>query len=147
MKNRFVLSVKLGSRVCYLRVLWSSALIRHQGNFVGPLVSYTLLFAAYCFDFRRLEHLEIQFLFVSLWIRNLIEGYFLLKSFMKSSNSCSEPVHIINNNKLKNIFVLSLLYREIYFNSKFAMKRFAQAGTQIVFIVHPFAQWSHVHCF
>ena len=41
---------------------------------------------------------------------------------MKSSNSCSEPVHAINNNKLKNIFVLSLLYREIYFNSKFAIK-------------------------
>ena len=38
-KNRFVLSIKLGCMLCYLPAIWG-VLIRHQGNSVDPFVSY-----------------------------------------------------------------------------------------------------------
>ena len=45
--------------VCYLSAI-SGVPIGHQGNFVGPFVSY-ILFVAYYHDLCRLEHLGIQF--------------------------------------------------------------------------------------
>ena len=50
--------------VCYLSAILG-VLIEHQGNFIGPFVSYILLFGPYSYDLYRLEHLGIQFLFVS----------------------------------------------------------------------------------
>ena len=57
-KNRFVLSVKLGCKVCYLPKILG-ALIGHQDNFVGPFVSCILLLVAFYFDLCRLKHLGI----------------------------------------------------------------------------------------
>ena len=42
-KNRFVLSVKLGYMVCYISAI-SGVLIGHQGNFAIRFVSNILLF-------------------------------------------------------------------------------------------------------
>ena len=66
--TRFGLSVRLACRVCYLSAILG-ALIEHQSNFVGPFISYILLFVAYYFDLCRLKHLSIHFLLVSNWIQ------------------------------------------------------------------------------
>ena len=62
--DRFILSVTLGCTVCYLSAILG-VLIGHEGSFVGPFVSYILLFVTYYYDLFRLEHLGIQLLFVS----------------------------------------------------------------------------------
>ena len=123
MKKRFVLFIKLGCMICHFLAI-SGVLTEHQGNFVGPfalVILSILLFGAYFYDLCRLEHLGIEFLFVSCRLEHL--GIQLL--FV--STSCSEPVHIMKRSSinLKNFFVLSFIYGYIYFNSKSAMKIFA----------------------
>ena len=54
--------------VYYLSVFSGIRIVR-QGNFAGPFVSFIILFVECYYDFCRVEHLGIQFLLVSTYIR------------------------------------------------------------------------------
>ena len=81
--------------LCYLSAI-SFVLIGHQTNFVDPFVPYISLFVACYYDLCRIGHLGLNSIFVCEYSdSNLIDGCFFLKSLTNSSNSCSEPAHMM----------------------------------------------------